>query len=153
MNFFCRATHPPPGLEKLDETILAVNPLIEAFGNGKTVMNNNSSRFSRLTTLFFSVDEKSQAQLEVSFFFRCIFFFGALLWLLIPDDDALDLRPFFFRVHHSQPTSSKNPAPSSNPPVSTTSTFSAGFALPHPANFFRRPWPPNSTLKLAHLII
>ncbi len=40
-----------------DEKLLKVNPVLEAFGNAKTVRNNNSSRFGRWMTVSF--DERS----------------------------------------------------------------------------------------------
>ena len=51
-------------VENLENKILASNPIIEAFGNAKTLRNDNSSRFGKFIKLLFNEERLVGAKIE-----------------------------------------------------------------------------------------
>jgi len=53
MQYIAAVTGGSSEIERVKEQILKSNPVLEAFGNAKTVRNNNSSRFGKYMEMFF----------------------------------------------------------------------------------------------------
>ena len=55
MQYIAATSGSSKGIQRVKDKILATNPLLEAFGNAKTVRNNNSSRFGKYMQIFFDL--------------------------------------------------------------------------------------------------
>mmetsp|Transcript_4923 Transcript_4923/g.12751 ORF Transcript_4923/g.12751 Transcript_4923/m.12751 type:complete len:985 (-) Transcript_4923:966-3920(-) len=53
--------------EGLEEKLLKVNPILEAFGNAKTAMNNNSSRFGKFVQILFTKEGQIQGAMQTEY--------------------------------------------------------------------------------------
>ena len=50
--------------QKIGKQVLDANPILETFGNAKTVLNNNSSRFGKFTKMLFEERQLVGAAIE-----------------------------------------------------------------------------------------
>ena len=53
MKYLATMTHAPNSSSQLEEQVLASNPLLESFGNARTLRNDNSSRFGKFIQIKF----------------------------------------------------------------------------------------------------
>ena len=58
MRYFASVDHSDSKMSEVEEQVMATNPVMEAFGNDKSILNNNSSRFGKYIEIHFNKDNK-----------------------------------------------------------------------------------------------
>ena len=80
----------------MEQQIIAASPILEAFGNAKTLLNNNASRFGKFTQLIYDVPDKAQQGTIVGAFLETYLLDTSRVVFQRPNERTLHIPYFLF---------------------------------------------------------